>query len=149
MDDEWVGVAGASYGGFMTFLTMTKNPDVWKAGAAIVGVTDWMAGYELSDAAFKNFTEQLLSKPEEKPELFRDRSPINFVHQIKAPILVWHRANDSRCPLQPVEKFVKKLKQLGKLHEFYVVEGEGHGVQRLENFVKQYRTVADFFLRYL
>ncbi|MEM1948670.1 MAG: S9 family peptidase [Candidatus Caldarchaeum sp.] len=149
VDDERVGVAGASYGGFMTFLTMTKNPDVWKAGAAIVGVTDWMEDYELSDAAFRNFTEQLLGKPEEKPELFRDRSPINFVHQTKAPILVWHRANDSRCPLQPVEKFVKKLKQLGKPHEFYVVEGEGHGVQRLENFVKQYRTVADFFLRYL
>lgn len=149
VDDERVGIAGASYGGFMTFLAMTKYPDVWKAGAAIVGVTDWVEDYELADAAFRHFTEQLLAKPQEKPELFRDKSPINFVHQIKAPILVWHRANDTRCPLQPVEKFVEKLKELGKQHEFYVIEGEGHGVQKVENCVKQYKTVTDFLLRHL
>jgi dipeptidyl aminopeptidase/acylaminoacyl peptidase len=99
VEDAKIAIAGASYGGFMTFLAMTKFPDLWKAGAAIVGVTDWKEMYELSDAAFRSFIEELLGKPEENPTLFRDRSAINFVHQIKGPILIWHRANDSRCPL--------------------------------------------------
>jgi len=149
VEDKKIAIAGASYGGFMTFIAMTKYPEIWKAGAAIVGVTDWKEMYELSDAAFKSFIEELLGKPEENPELFHDRSPINFVHQIKSPILVWHRANDSRCPLKPVEKFVQKLKELGKPHEFHVVEAEGHGPQKTENLVKQYKHVVAFLVKNL
>jgi len=149
VEDEKIAIAGASYGGFMTFLAMTKVPDLWKAGAAIVGVTDWKEMYELSDAAFRSFIEELLGKPEENPELFRDRSAINFVHQIKSPILVWHRANDSRCPLKPIERFVQKLRELRKPHEFHIVEDEGHGPQRVDNLVKQYKHVVAFMLKHL
>ncbi|MEM3579139.1 MAG: S9 family peptidase [Candidatus Bathyarchaeia archaeon] len=149
VENEKIAITGASYGGFMTFIAMTKYPDLWKAGAAIVGVTDWKEMYELSDAAFKSFIEELLGKPEENLELFRDRSPINFVQQIKSPILIWHRANDSRCPLKPIEKFVQKLKELEKPHEFHVVEAEGHGPQKTENLVKQYRHVVAFLVENL
>ncbi|MGQ9530458.1 MAG: prolyl oligopeptidase family serine peptidase [Candidatus Bathycorpusculaceae bacterium] len=149
VEDEKVAIAGASYGGFMTFLAMTKVPDLWKAGAAIVGVTDWKEMYELSDAAFRSFIEELLGKPEENPKLFRDRSAINFVHQIKSPILIWHRANDSRCPLKPIERFIEKLKELKKPYEFHVVEDEGHGPQKIDNLVKQYRYVVAFMLKHL
>ncbi|MEM2419709.1 MAG: S9 family peptidase [Candidatus Bathyarchaeia archaeon] len=149
VENDKIAIAGASYGGFMTFIAMTKFPNIWKAGAAIVGVTDWKEMYELSDAAFRSFIEELLGKPEENPELFRDRSPINFVHQIKSPILIWHRANDSRCPLRPIEKFVQKLRELKKPHEFHVVEAEGHGPQRTENLVKQYRHVVAFLVKNL
>jgi dipeptidyl aminopeptidase/acylaminoacyl peptidase len=149
VEDEKIAIAGASYGGFMTFLAMTKVPELWKAGAAIVGVTDWKEMYELSDAAFRSFIEELLGKPEENPELFRDRSAINFVHQIKSPILIWHRANDSRCPLKPIERFVKRLKELNKPHEFHVVADEGHGPQKIENLVKQYKHVVAFLLKHL
>jgi dipeptidyl aminopeptidase/acylaminoacyl peptidase len=149
VEDEKIAIAGASYGGFMAFLAMTKVPELWKAGAAIVGVTDWKEMYELSDAAFRSFIEELLGKPEENPELFRDRSAINFVHQIKSPILIWHRANDSRCPLKPIERFVKRLKELNKPHEFHVVADEGHGPQKIENLVKQYKHVVAFLLKHL
>ncbi|MGQ9506331.1 MAG: prolyl oligopeptidase family serine peptidase [Candidatus Bathycorpusculaceae bacterium] len=149
VEDEKIAIAGASYGGFMTFLAMTKVPEIWKAGAAIVGVTDWKEMYELSDAAFRSFIEELLGKPEENPELFQDRSAINFVHQIKSPILIWHRANDSRCPLKPIERFVKKLEELKKPHEFHVVEDEGHGPQKINNLVRQYKHVVAFMLKHL
>ncbi len=149
VEDAKIAIAGASYGGFMTFLAMTKFPDLWKAGAAMVGVTDWKEMYELSDAMFKSFIEELLGKPEENPELFRDRSAINFVQQIKSPILIWHRANDSRCPLKPIERFVKKLKESGKPHEFHVVADEGHGFQKTDNLVKQYKHVVEFMLKHL
>jgi dipeptidyl aminopeptidase/acylaminoacyl peptidase len=146
VEDGKVGIVGASYGGFMTFLCMTKEPDLWRAGAAIVGVTDWKEMYDLSDAAFREFIVELLGKPEENASLYRDRSAINFVFQIKAPILIWHRANDSRCPLQPVQKFADQLKALGKSYELHVVEGEGHGHQKADNLVKQYAGVVSFLL---
>jgi len=149
VEEGKLGIAGASYGGFMTFLAMTKVPDLWKAGAAIVGVTDWKEMYDLSDAAFREFCVDLLGRPEENEALYRDRSAINFVSQITAPILIWHRANDSRCPLRPVQRFADQLKALGKPHELHIVEGEGHGFQKTDNLVKQYQGVISFLLRNL
>jgi len=147
--DGKLGIAGASYGGFMTFLAMTKVPDLWKAGAAIVGITDWKEMYDLSDAAFRDFIVELLGRPEENAALYKDRSAINFVSQIRAPILIWHRANDSRCPLQPIQKFADQLKALGKPYELHIVEGEGHGFQKTDSLVKQYRGVVSFLLKNL
>jgi len=149
VDDGRIAITGASYGGFMTFLAMTKEPGLWKAGAAIVGITDWKEMYDLSDALYRDFVVDMLGKPEENAELYRDRSAINFVSQIEAPILIWHRANDSRAPLLPVQRFASKLQALGKPYEFHVVEGEGHGAQKTDNLVKQYRHVVSFLLKNL
>ena len=149
VDEDKVGIVGASYGGFLTFLAMTKAPDVWRAGAAIAGITDRKEQYDLSDAAFRDYIVQILGRPEENEALYRDRSAINFISQIKAPILIWHRANDSRAPLQPVLKFADRLKALGKPHELHVVEGEGHGEQKTDNLVKQYKGVVSFLLKNL
>jgi dipeptidyl aminopeptidase/acylaminoacyl peptidase len=144
VDPSRIALVGASYGGFMTFLATTKLPDYWAAGAAIVGITDWNEMYELSDAAYRSFIERYFGKPEEKPELYADRSAINFVDNLKAPLLIWHRGNDSRCPLQPVQKFADRLKVLGKDFEMNVVWDEGHGFQKTENLARQYKAIVEF-----
>jgi dipeptidyl aminopeptidase/acylaminoacyl peptidase len=144
--DGKLAIAGASYGGFMTFLVMTKAPDAFKAGAAIVGITDWEEMYYLSDAAFRSFIEMLFGgRPEgENLALYKDRSAINFVSELRNPIFIWHRANDSRCPLGPIQKFVERVKELGRPYEFHVMESEGHGRQKVENLAKQYSAVVSF-----
>jgi dipeptidyl aminopeptidase/acylaminoacyl peptidase len=144
VDPRRIAIVGASYGGYMTFLAMTKLPDLWAAGAAIVGITDWREMYDLSDAAFRSFIERYFGKPDENPELYRDRSPIHFAENLRAPLLIWHRGNDSRVPLKPVEKFADRLKQLGKPYEIVVVWDEGHGIQKTENLVRQYQGVVGF-----
>jgi dipeptidyl aminopeptidase/acylaminoacyl peptidase len=149
VEGDKIGIAGASYGGYLTYLGMTKVPDIWRAGVAIAGVPDRKEQYDLSDAAWREFLVQLLGRPEENAALYRDRSAINFVSQIKAPILIWHRANDSRCPVQPVKKFADQLKALGKEYELNIVEDEGHGPQRTDNLVKQYKGVVSFLLKNL
>ena len=141
-------ITGASYGGFMTFITMTKHPGVFTAGAAIVGITDWVAMHRLGDQLFKKFTERFfLGPPEENLELYNDRSAINFVANLSDPLLVIHRENDSRCPLQPVQVFVEKAKKLGKHVELYVEKGAGHGHQRIDHLQNQYLKVVEFFYR--
>ncbi len=147
VDPSKIALVGASYGGFMTFLATTKIPDYWAAGAAIVGITDWKEMYELSDAAFKSFIERYFGKPEENPGLYYDRSAINFAQNLKAPLLIWHRGNDSRCPLAPVQKYADRLRELGKDFEMNVVWDEGHGFQKTENLVRQYKGIIEFLDR--
>ena len=147
VDPSKIALVGASYGGFMTFLATTKIPDYWSAGAAIVGITDWKEMYGLSDAAFKSFIERYFGKPEENPDLYYDRSAINFAQNLKAPLLIWHRGNDSRCPLAPVQKYADRLRELGKDFEMNVVWDEGHGFQKTENLVRQYKAIIEFLDR--
>ncbi len=144
VDPMRIALVGASYGGYMTFLGMTKLPEYWAAGAAIVGVTDWREMYDLSDALFRSFIERYFGTPQENPDLYRSRSPINFVENIRAPLLIWHRGNDSRCPVAPVEKFAQRLRELGKKFEMQVVWDEGHGFQKTENLARQYKAVVEF-----
>ena len=147
VDPSKIALVGASYGGFMTFLATTRIPDYWSAGAAIVGITDWKEMYGLSDAAFKSFIERYFGKPEENPDLYYDRSAINFAQNLKAPLLIWHRGNDSRCPLAPVQKYADRLRELGKDFEMKVIWDEGHGFQKTENLVRQYRAIIEFLDR--
>ncbi|HEX4920140.1 MAG TPA: S9 family peptidase, partial [Candidatus Bathyarchaeia archaeon] len=144
-----IALVGASYGGFMTFLATAKIPNYWAAGAAIVGITDWKEMYDLSDAAYRSFIERYFGTPGENPELYADRSAINFVSNLKAPLFIWHRGNDSRCPLQPVQKYADRLQVLGKKFEMQVVWDEGHGFQKTENLVRQYQAVVQFLNKQL
>ncbi|MHA1167491.1 MAG: alpha/beta fold hydrolase [Candidatus Hodarchaeales archaeon] len=149
-DSKQVFITGASYGGFMTFLVMTKHPGTFKAGAAIVGITDWFAMHRLGDRIFKSFDERFfLGTPEEKPGLYRDRSAINFVENLSEPLLIIHRENDSRCPVEPIYTFIGKAIVNKKDIEFYIEKEAGHGFQRLDHLEKQYSKVVEFFIRNL
>ncbi len=139
-------LTGASYGGFMTFLTLTKHPGAFDAGAAVVGVTDWVAMHRLGDAIFKRFTENFFEgPPESNIELYKDRSAINFVENLEDPLLIVHRANDSRCPVEPIYTFTGKAISLGKPVEIYVEREAGHGTQRMDHLRQQYGRVIEFF----
>jgi dipeptidyl aminopeptidase/acylaminoacyl peptidase len=86
----------------------------------------------------RRFDEELLGgPPEKKRELCRDRSPVNFVSKIKVPVLITAGRNDPNCPIQPIEKFVKKLEEMKHPHKFVVAEKEGHGSGRVDSLKRE------------
>jgi len=150
IDKSKIAILGASYGGYMTLIALTKKPEVFAAGVALVPITDWLECYELSDAAFRKWFEELFGgPPEKKRELYRDRSAINFVSKIKAPVLITAGRNDPRCPIQPIEKFVKKLEEMKHPHEFIVEEKEGHGSSRVGPLKKEVTTGMNYLKKTL
>lgn len=140
-------LTGASYGGFTTFLGLTKHPGMFDAGVAIVGITDWFEMHRLGDAVFKAFTEHFFGNPQENPELYQNRSAINYIDQLQEPLFIIHRANDSRCPVEPIYTFVGKAISLHKPVEIYVEPEAGHGAQRIDHLQKQYGKAVEFFLK--
>jgi len=122
-----IAVMGASYGGYMTLIALTKKPTTFTAGIALVPVTDWLESYYLEDAAFRIFDEMLWGGPiPQKKQLLKDRSPITHIQNIKAPVMIMAGKKDARCPFPPVEKFVKKLKQMNHPHQFIITPKAGH-----------------------
>ncbi len=127
IDGSKIGIMGGSYGGYMTLMALTKKPDVFVVGVSLVPVVDWLEMYDLSDFYFKLFEQTLLGgTPRKKKDLYIDRSPITHVSNIKAPVMIMAGKADSRCPIQPIEKFVAKLKEMNHPHEFVLEEKAGH-----------------------
>lgn len=149
-DSKKVFVTGASYGGFLTFLALTKHPGIFNAGVAIVGTTDWVEEHQLSTRMGQSFIEQFFGgPPDANPDLYHDRSPIHFVEQLNDPLLIIHRKNDARCPIQPIYTFHEKAVALGKEIEIHVDEEAGHGQQTQEKLREQYTLAIEFMKRYL
>ena len=55
----------------------------------------------------------------------------------------------ARCPIQPVEKIVIKLKGMGHPHEFRVEEKEGHGFARVEALVREVGIAVEYLKKTL
>jgi len=148
VDKSKIAIMGGSYGGFMTLIALTKKPRAFSAGVALVPVTDWLEMYKLSDVVFRKWMDELFEGPPDKREKFyRNSSPITYVSQIKAPVLISCGRHDSRCPIQPVEKFVRKLQELHHPHEFRVQEKEGHGFARVDAEIQEVKTAIEYLTK--
>jgi dipeptidyl aminopeptidase/acylaminoacyl peptidase len=155
IDEDRVGVIGRSFGGYSTYCQLTMYPQLWATGVAIVGMTDLQALYEESMPHFKSTLEDFLGDPDENEARYRERSPVEHVDAISAPVYVIHGENDPRCPLSQAELFRAALEEkgwtAGKDGEFeYTVLGEeGHGSTDVEQRVRVYDLLTDFLRRRL
>lgn len=158
VDPTRIGIFGGSYGGYMTFIGTVKKPDLWKAGATSLGITNWLKLYEESMPHFKYYLHMLLGKPEENEELWKDRSSYYFAENLKCPLLIFHGINDPRCPISQARIFKDKLLKLGwkegkegeKTFEYQEFSDMGHGGFTDQEFrIRSFKTILDFFKRRL
>ena len=150
VDPERIACFGGSYGGYMTYMAVTKTPDVWKAGVAWVGLTDLLAAHEESPAGLKQVYELMMGDPVENEALWRDRSPIHFAENLKAKLLIIHGVNDPRCPISQARTFRDRLLEHGFVEgdDFNYVELDkiGHGSSDIEQALHTFRTITDFLI---
>jgi dipeptidyl aminopeptidase/acylaminoacyl peptidase len=92
-------LTGGSYGGYLTLLGLGRLPGTWAGGVAYVAVADWVRMYEESAGTLRAYEEQMFGgPPDANPDLYRRASPITYVGDLDAPLLVFQGSNDTRCP---------------------------------------------------
>jgi dipeptidyl aminopeptidase/acylaminoacyl peptidase len=144
VDPKKLIVMGGSYGGYMSMMAVTKAPEVWAAGVPIVPFVNYFTEVENEDPALREFDLATMGDPEKNKDLYHDRSPIFFVDQIKAPLILLAGGNDPRCPKEEAEQVVDAIKKRGGVVDYKVYENEGHGFSRVNNQIDAYKRVADF-----
>ena len=143
-DADRVMVAGASWGGYVTLLAIGLVPEGWRAAAGIVPVADYVSAYADESEGLQAFDRSLFGgSPDEKPELYEDRSPITYVERVRTPVLLMVGDNDTRCPLQQVLNYAKRLEQAGKPFELDRFDA-GHGALVTEERIRQTGVLLDF-----
>jgi dienelactone hydrolase len=136
-------IEGASWGGYLTLLGLGTQPDRWAVGIASVPVADYVAAYEDEMEPLRDFDRALFGgTPESVPDVYRDCSPITYVAQVSAPVLVIAGENDPRCPIRQIDNYLAALAARDAPHEVYRYDA-GHGSLVVAEMLRQTaRTVA-------
>ena len=143
-DPKKIIAMGGSYGGYMTMMAVTKAPDVWAAGVPIVSFVNWFTEIEHEDPVLQQSDRATMGDPEKNPDLFRDRSPIFFIDNVKAPLLLLAGGHDPRCPKEETLQVVEKIKARGGVADYKIYDNEGHGFSKVENQIDAYQRVTNF-----
>ena len=142
-------LTGGSWGGYLTLLGLGTQPGSWSAGAAAVPVADYVAAYEDEMEPLRAFDRSLFGgSPAEVPDVYERSSPLTYVEQVVAPVLVLAGANDPRCPIRQIDNWLDAAVGLGKDVEVYRFDA-GHGSLVIEERIRQMRAELAFVARHL
>lgn len=151
IDTGRIGVAGGSYGGFMTNWAVSHS-DRFKAGVTMRCVSNMATMFGVSDIGWSLTVDELSATPWEDLDRLMRFSPINYVQNIHAPLLILHSDNDLRCPLEQSQQLYSALKYLGRETKMVIFEGQSHDLSRTghpRSRVRRLDEIIDWFENYL
>jgi dipeptidyl aminopeptidase/acylaminoacyl peptidase len=140
-----IGIIGGSYGGYLTLSAITQYPDKWQAAVSFCGFANLLTAYESARPDMRAFQERNIGTPEQNPEFYWERSPVNHVDRIQCPLLLIQGERDPRVLKEETDQMAEALRDAGKEFEAVLYPDEGHRLVRLEHTVDAYDRVARFF----
>jgi dipeptidyl aminopeptidase/acylaminoacyl peptidase len=149
VDKDRIGIFGGSYGGFASLSCVTRLPDYWAVGVDIFGPSNLVTFAKAVPPTWRRLMDRELGNPERDADFLMERSPITYVENVKAPLLVIQGATDPRVVKGESDQMVEKLRSLGRKVEYVVFEDEGHGFTRRANQLRAWRLSADWLERHL
>jgi dipeptidyl aminopeptidase/acylaminoacyl peptidase len=142
-----VGVTGTSYGGYSAWLAITHlEPGLVAAAAPICGMTDLVVDYHATRPDLRPYSEEMMGgPPEDVPDRYHARSPINFVRNIRGKLLIVQGMKDPNVTPDNVHAVTKALQRENVPYDLLTFEDEGHGIARPRNLEILYPRLATFF----
>jgi dipeptidyl aminopeptidase/acylaminoacyl peptidase len=149
VDAKKIGITGGSYGGFMTLMAIGKAPELWTAAVEDYGIINWLTIVQHEDPLLRQYEKTLLGDPEKDRAVYEADSPLAYIKNTRAPLLVLQGDNDIRVPKEEAEQVVKILQDAGKTVDAHYYSNEGHGFAKRENQVDAIRRTIEWFDKYL
>ena len=153
IDPEKIGVIGGSYGGFMTMAAMTFEPDVFKVGVNIYGVTNWIRTLKSIppywEAARKQLYKEMGDPYSSDSIRLYNISPLFHAKNIKNPIMVLQGANDPRVLQIESDEIVDEARKAGVYVEYLLFDDAGHGFIKKEQQIEGNEKILSFLNNHL
>jgi dipeptidyl aminopeptidase/acylaminoacyl peptidase len=152
VDPNRIGIMGGSYGGYMVLAALTLQPDAFKVGVDLFGISNWMRTLTNIPPWWESFREALfveMGDPKTDSVRLRRVSPLFNAEKIKVPLMVLQGANDPRVLKVESEEIVAAARKNGVPVEYVLFPDEGHGFVKKENQIRGYTAVIQFLDRYL
>ena len=131
---ENIFLQGRSYGGFLCLLGLGMAPELWAGAMASSAIADWFLMYEDQADRLRGYQRALFrGTPDETAEATAKASPISYVDNVTAPLLVIQGENDTQCPPRQMRAYEEKMKAAGKnIDVQWYATGHSSGVQAVQ-----------------
>ena len=153
IDPDKIGIIGGSYGGFMTMAAMTFEPEEFKVGVNIYGVTNWIRTLRSIPAYWESTRKSLYNEmgdpyTEDSLRLY-NISPLFHAKNIKNPVMVLQGANDPRVLQIESDEMVQEARNAGAYVEYVLFDDAGHGFIKKEQQIEGNEKILTFLENYL
>ena len=139
VDRTRIGLWGGSYGGYLTAMGLTRNPELFKAGVDVHGVHDWNVGIRTFIPDYDVYEDPARTR------LAYLSSPMAQVKNWRAPVLLIHGDDDRNVRFIETLTLIQQLREQGVPVEQLVFPDEIHGFLRHESWIRAYEAALDFF----
>ncbi|MEO5959819.1 MAG: S9 family peptidase, partial [Opitutaceae bacterium] len=147
-DPKRVAIVGRSYGGYSALFALGHNPDLYRCGISIAGVTDWPAIYNTTNVAdyreARRFWLENIGDPDKEKDLLKSISPVNFADKIVAPVLIVQGKEDPRVPPDQARRMIAAMEKVGYKPESLFLTGVGHNFGREKSRTEIFKRVVEF-----
>ncbi|QMW24035.1 S9 family peptidase [Sandaracinobacteroides saxicola] len=146
VDGRNLFITGGSGGGVLTLWGIGKEPDKFRAAAALRPVTDWALQTYISDIGAVTWKYWLDGKaPWDDPVHYYNRSPVSLAAKWKTPTLLVTGESDFRTPIAQTEQVYGALKLRGVPARMVRLPEAPHGMGRPSQWLQSNLAVIDWF----
>jgi acetyl esterase/lipase len=152
------GAVGASAGGHLVCLMGTADASAKLEGnggnaeqsSQVQAVVSFFGPTDFVNKTWTKEVEDFFLVPflggsyEEKKDLYRKCSPLEYVTKDAPPFLFFHGTKDTLVGIENSQKLAKKLQEVGVAAELVTMEGDGHGWGG-EKMTRTLNRTAQFF----
>lgn len=153
------GFPAEGHGGYATMRALTFPSDTTRGrepgvrsfypfgfGLAHAGISDIKSVHDSTN--IPDWVVLEIGDPNVSADLARmkDRSPIQHVDRLRAPLLLTHGTRDARVPVDESRRFARAARALGRPVNAIEIEGQGHHVEGLGLQVQVYQARFDFLM---
>ena len=147
IDENRLGAAGASYGGFM-INWMLGNTTRFKAFVSHAGIFNQESMYGYTEELW--FPEwEFKGTPWTNPSLYARFSPLRYAKNMKTPTLVTHGELDFRVPYTEAIQLFSTLQRLGTPSKLILFPDETHFIAKPQNAKLWWNEVHGWFAKWL
>jgi dipeptidyl aminopeptidase/acylaminoacyl peptidase len=150
-DKNRICIYGGSFGGYSSMMAPIRAPGLFKCTFGYVGVYDVDMMFKKGDIPERESGLRYLRRTHgTDTKVWAENSPARRTAEVKIPVYLAAGARDVRTPPEQTELMNKALIAAGNPPEGMIIQsGEMHGFYDVDNRVKLYTTMLEFFSRHI
>ena len=145
---DQVAIRGGSAGGYLV-LACLADSDLFSAGVSYYGIADLELLTKDTHKFESRYLERLIGPYPDRIERYKNRSPINKLQNISAPVLILQGKLDKIVPPNQAEMLYTRLIKRNSETQILCFDDEGHGFRKPGNQIKALNSELAFYKKNL
>jgi dipeptidyl aminopeptidase/acylaminoacyl peptidase len=143
-DPNRLAIRGGSAGGYTTLACLAFR-DAFKAGASHFGVSNLEALAKDTHKFESRYLDSMIGPYPQRKDLYYERSPINFAHQINCPLILFQGDEDKVVPPSQSQTMFEAVRTREIPTVYVLFQGEQHGFRKAESIKRSFEGELYFY----